>query len=793
MRRLVTLLIALLASSAAAQAPRAILNFNQGWSFFKGDPSGAEAPEFDDAAWRVVSLPHDWAIEGVPEKDAPEGQGGGYFRTGTGWYRKRFTLPQADGAKHIYIAFDGVMANSDVWVNGFHVGHRPNGYVSFHYDLTGHLNFGPGTTNVIAVKADNSKQPASRWYAGAGIYRSVRLIAVNPVHTEPWSTVVRTPEVSKDKALVHLETVLTRGTASAPVSVSFAVRGPDGHTATVQAKPQPTAGHAGETTFVADLPLAHPDLWDIDHPALYQAEAQVRVGKKLVDTDAVEFGIREFHFDAATGFWLNGRNFKLKGVALHEDMGALGMAVPVAAYERRLLELRALGVNAIRTAHNPPTPEFLELTDRLGFLVMDEMFDCWTVGKNPYDYHLYFKEWSKQDEQDTIRRDRNHPSVIVWSVGNEIHDTPQQQLAHTILAGLVETAHANDPTRPVTQALFRPNVSHDYDNGLADLLDVVGQNYRENELAAAHVQKPTRKILGTENTNDRRVWLAMRDNPAFSGEFLWVGADYMGESGGWPRISFGEAQIDRIGLPYARGYERESWWSPMPNVHVVRRIGKTEQMAIDPGYEATPPRFQQVLFHDWTPHSQAAHDETVEAYSNADEVDLELNGKSLGRQAKHADASPLTWSVPYAAGTLRAVAYTQGKQVAEDILKTAGKPTAIRLTPERGTMTTDAGDVVYIDADVVDASGTIVPEAGNRLKFAVEGPAHRVAVDNGNSVDHDPFEADDRKVFEGHAVIVIAANETGTVTVTATADGLRAGVGTVTVKLGSAQQTGRSF
>jgi beta-galactosidase len=507
----------------------------------------------------------------------------------------------------------------------------------------------------------------------------------------------------------------------------------------------------------------------------------------------VSFGVREFHFDPNTGFWLNGRNFKLKGAALHLDVSALGVAVPVAAYERRLRELRALGVNAIRTAHNPPSPEFLDLTDRMGFLVMDEMFDCWTVGKNPYDYHLYFKEWSKRDEQDTIQRDRNHPSIILWSVGNEIHDTPQQELAHTILEQLVQTAHDNDPTRPVTQALFRPNVSHDYDNGLADLLDVVGQNYREREILAAHAQKPTRKILGTENSTEREPWLAMRDHPEYSGQFLWLGADYLGESGGWPQISFGAALINRDGVPYARGYERESWWSAEPNVHVVRRVGKSEQAAIDPGYEAVPPRFQQVLFHDWTPHAETPHTETIEVYSNADEVELQLNGKSLGRQQRHPDASPMTWQVDYGPGTLRAIASTQGRQVAQDELRTAGKAAAIRLTPERSSVANDPRDVVYVDADVVDADGNVVPEAANRLTFTVSGSGRRVAVDNGNGVDHDPFEADDRRVYEGHAVLIVAATGTGVITVTASSDGLKAGKASLNAIAAPKTEPERSF
>ena len=289
---------------------------------------------------------------------------------------------------------------------------------------------------------------------------------------------------------------------------------------------------------------------------MYRAEVRVVAGGKVRDIDTVNFGIREFHFDAATGFWLNGKNFKLYGACLHGDVGGLGIAVPAEAYRARLQALQALGVNAVRTAHGPPSPEFLEVADKLGMLVMDEMFDMWSIGKNPYDYHLDFDAWHVRDTKDTAMRDRNHPSIILWSAGNEIRDTPHADLAKAELASIVNVFHEVDPTRPVTQALFRPNVSHDYDDGLADLLDVVGQNYREKEILAAHAQKPSRKIVGTENTHDRDQWLAMRDHPEYSGQFIWSGADYLGEARVWPGISRSTGLLDRTDWPHARGLER---------------------------------------------------------------------------------------------------------------------------------------------------------------------------------------------------------------------------------------------
>ena len=485
----------------------------------------------------------------------------------------------------------------------------------------------------------------------------------------------------------------------------------------------PTPIEPGKTIEIgAKTAIPNPDLWDIAHGALYTIKATVFSSNKPVDDEDVTFGIREFHFDPNQGFFLNGVHHKVYGAALHTDAGALGTAVPLAAWARRLTALRALGVNAIRTAHNPPAPEFLDLCDRMGFLVMDEMFDAWTVAKNPYDYHLYFKEWSLRDTADTVKRDRNHPSIILYSAGNEIHDTPKPEIAIPILKSLVETFHKHDPTRPVTQGLFRPNVSHDYDNGLADLLDVIGQNYREQEILKAHADKPTRSIVGTENTHDRNQWVAMRDHPEYSGQFLWSGIDYLGEAGRWPTIGSGSGLLLTTSLPRARAYERQSWWSATPMVRIARRVAIAQKSPTDPGYEApnapAPTRFTQPLVLDWSPADQSPHTENVEIYTNAEEVELFLNDKSIGTEKLHPDASPITFTVPYAPGTLKAIARTVGKIVAEDTLRTTGKPTHIILTTaidplaksSATTLTPDWNDITYVTATLVDANNTPIPD-----------------------------------------------------------------------------------
>ena len=522
--------------------------------------------------------------------------------------------------------------------------------------------------------------------------------------------------------------------------------------------------------------MKNPERWDLEHPNLYSVIARVREGTTTLDDETVTFGIREFHFDADTGFWLNGRNFKLKGVCLHHDASAFGAAVPLRAWERRLEILKEVGVNAIRTAHNPPAPEFLDLCDRMGFLVMDELFDCWTVAKNPYDYHLYFKEWSNIDARDTVRRDRNHPSIVVYSAGNEIHDTPKPEIAKPILASLVATFHEADPSRPVTQALFRPNVSHDYDNGLADLLDVVGQNYRENEILAAHQQKPTRKILGTENTHDRSAWVALRDNAPYAGQFLWSGIDYLGESRQWPTVAHNSGLLDRTATPRPLGFQRQSWWSNQPMVYITRRVAPTPQLPTDPGYDPLQERRPQVLFTDWTPRNPGPHEENVEVYSNCEEVELFLNGNSLGSKPRPADDSPRIWKVPFEAGTLKAIGRNRGKQVATYELRTAGPPARIVLTADRQRIAPSWDDVSYVTATVVDKDGVIVPNARDLISFTLEGPGVIAAVDSADNNSHEPFQATERRAYQGRCFAMIKAKSgSGKITLTASAEGLAAG------------------
>jgi len=759
-----------LLGSLLPAAARSVVPLDADWAFFQGDAAGAEKPVFDSSGWRKLDVPHDWSIEGKFEKDAPTTGAGGWLPSGVAWYRKDFTLPADSKGQRVWVEFDGVMANSDVWINGHLLGHRPNGYVSFRYDLTEHLQ--PDAANVLVVKADTSAQPASRWYSGGGIYRHVRLVIANPLHVAPWGVYVTTPQADEKSATVKVQTTLANASAKdGKVTLRSTLVAPDGKTlATVEAEANLAPGK--ENTLTQELNIPNPQLWSLESRQLHTLVTRISAGDRVLDEVSTPFGIRHAEFRTDTGFWLNGENFKLKGVCLHHDGGAVGAAVPLAVWQRRLEALRELGVNAIRTAHNPPAPEFLDLCDTMGFLVMDEFFDCWTKAKNKHDYHLAFKEWSHTDLRDGILRDRNHPSIVLYSVGNEIHDTTQPELAKSILRGLVDVCHATDPSRPVTQALFRPNVSGDYTNGLADLLDVIGTNYRDKELLDAWKAKPGRLIVGTEQGHERSTWANCRDNPQHSGQFLWCGIDYLGESRSWPLTVFNGGLLDRAGFVQPRGYERQSWWSDKPMVRAFRRVGVTAATPADPGYEGVEWQRRQVLFADWNPAVSEAHDENVEIYSNADEVELFLNDQSLGKKPTRKDGGALNWQVPFQPGTLKAVATRGGKEVASDVLRTAGKAAKIVLLTDRPTLGTAFDEVANVEIQLLDANGTLVPNADDLIQFTLSGPGKILGLDSGNIISSEPFQASERKAFQGRALAILRATGPGEITLTASVAGL---------------------
>lgn len=771
MKRLAALLLAACASLFAHASARTISNLDHDWRFFQGKLTDGENPLLDTSKWRKVDLPHDWSIEGSFDKSATTTGSGAWLPSGVAWYRKEITPPPGGEGQRVWIEFDGIMQNSDVWINRHHLGHRPSGYVNVRYDLTDYLK--PDGPNVLVVKADTSAQPASRWYSGAGIYRHVRLVTVHPVHIAPWGVHVTTSEVNETSAKVKIQTTISdESDKTGTIIIRSAVIGPDGKPV-AEASSQPISLSPDKSSIIdQQIEIPHPKLWDLASPNLHSLVTRVLSGDTVLDEVTTPFGIRQAEFRPATGFWLNGKNLKLKGICLHQDGGAVGVAVPLDVWKRRLIELRKLGVNAIRTAHNPPDPGFLDLCDRMGFLVMEEFFDCWTKGKNPYDYHLFFKDWWERDLRETILRDRNHPSVILYSVGNEIHDTGKPEVAKPILRSLIDVCHELDPSRPVTQALFRPNVSGDYQNGLADMLDVIGTNYRDQELLDAWKEKPSRCIVGTEQGHERSTWLLCRDNPQHSGQFLWCGIDYLGESRSWPLTVFNGGLLDRAGFVQPRGYERQSWWSETPMVRAFRRVGITEETPTNPGYEALEWKRRQVLFSDWNPSSLEPHEEVVEIYTNAGEVELYLNDKSLGKKKSRKDGASLNWKVPFQPGKLTAIATTNGNEVARDVLQTAGKPAKIILLHDHNTLGTGFDDCSNIEICILDEHGVIVPAADNLLRFQIAGPARIIGVDSGNVISVEPFQARQRKAYQGRSLAIVRATGNGKITVTASADGL---------------------
>lgn len=785
-------LLALMASSAlgpsALAGPRETTELGSGWRFFQGDPERAEAKDFDDATWTRVGVPHDWQIDGPVDIRAMAGGAGGFFPTGVAWYRRDLDISPKAGRRW-FVELDGIMERGGVWINGHNLGFRPNGNVAHRYDITPFLR--ADGRNVLAVRADTSHAPSSRWYAGGGLYRKVRVVETGEAFIPADSAFIQTPVITAEAATAKVQADLSNlGAAPRSLKLEIVVTGPDGaEAARVVTAPQTI--EAGRTERAeASLTVKTPKLWDIDSPNLYRATLRVLdADGKALDEQIVPFGVRTAEFKAESGFWLNGRNIKLKGVAVHEDGGAVGMAVPMAVWRQRLTKLKAMGVNAIRTAHNPPTSGFLDLTDELGFVVMDELFDQWNVSKTPGDYHLFFGDWGKKDALDIVARDRNHPSIAIWSIGNEIHDTAFPVQAKAAMRGLLGVVHAADPSRPATQGLFRPNVTGDYKNGLADLLDVVGQNYREGELIQAHKDKPSRKIVGTENSHSRASWVAVRDYPAYAGMFLWTGVDYLGESDrrGWPNIDNPAGLLDRTGAPRIRGLERESWWSEKPVIHVVRNSAPDAVPVSNDGAGPAPPMPVTIqvatpaaapqLFADWTPATLTPHPETIEVYSNCARVSVALNGRDLGAKPLPADASPRRWPVTFEPGVVTA-ACLDTPQGPRAELRTAGAAARIVLEPDTRTVGAGFDEIAYVRARVVDAKGVTVPSAQAPLTFAVEGGA-LVATDNGSSIDHVPFKSATRAPLLGKAVALVRAQGAGPVKVTATAPGLKPGSATL--------------
>jgi beta-galactosidase len=737
-------------------------SFDNNWSFKQEDITGVEKPEFVDAAWRKLNVPHDWSIEGEYDKLNTTGRGGGYLLSGIGWYRKSFTLADDQKIQKISIEFDGVLANSEVFINGKSLGKRPNGYSGFSYDLTSHLVFGKGKTNVIAVKADNSLQPASRYYAGAGIYRHVRLVTTNPIHFNHWGVFVQTKSSDNEKAELNVDMDLSNDSkVQSSVELQISIISPSGKTVKTVTSAKQNLAPNGQLKYAQAITIDQPELWGIEQPNLYKAVTKIMSGGKEIDQQTTTFGIREARFEATTGFWLNDKNIKIKGVCLHHDAGSLGAAVPISAWERRFKLLKEVGVNTIRVGHNPASPEFMSLCDKMGLMVMNETFDTWTASKNNGEngYNLYFKEWWERDTRDLALRDRNHPSVILYSVGNEIRDNLDSPEGFKKYKDQQDLIHSIIPDMPVTMALFRPSASKVYTNGFAQTMDIVGQNYRESELVDYHKAHPESKVIGTENGQTLAAWLILRDNPFMAGQFLWTGFNYLGESD-WPEIANNQGLFDQSGRWKTEGLQRQSWWSDKPVVHLVRReenAGKGEWVA------------------NWTPNDFDTYDvSNVQVYSNCEEVEILLNGKSQGVKTKPTNDAPRNWELTFEKGTIKAVGKNGGKVVSEETFKTAGEPAKIVLETERSSISNQWDDVLYVTAKVVDENGVLCPNAIPIIDFSISANAEIVAVENGDVLSHEKYKDTKRIAYKGSCNAIIRAKATqGEITISATAKDLK--------------------
>ncbi|MEZ5020741.1 MAG: beta-galactosidase GalB [Bacteroidales bacterium] len=801
-RLLIAVILMAVVNGCSRPEPRTHVSFNQGWKFALAAGDEAAQPGFDDNGWRELDLPHDWSIEGEFSQDNPATPGGGALPGGIGWYRKTFRMNAADRERLTYISFDGVYRNSEVWINGNYLGKWPYGYSSFRYELTPWLKYGE-EENVVAVKVDNSAQPNSRWYSGSGIYRNVWLTTTDKIAVDHWGTFVTTPEVSTGAALVRVSTEIRNSTGlKATLRLETTIYDADDRRVAKTETDQVEVPSTG-TTVAQELTVKNPGLWSVDNPQLYRVVTTIQSGQLLADSYETVIGIRSFEFDREKGFVLNGEPVTIRGVCNHHDLGCLGAAVNTRALERQLEILKEMGCNGIRTSHNPPAPELLDLCDRMGFIVMDEAFDIWKTGKTEFDYHLDFDEWHRRDIEAMVLRDRNHPSVFIWSIGNEVMEQWERdgsgETIATELAGIVRSL---DDTRPVTAACNDPAPHNPVIASGA--LDLIGFNYHDTLWTRFPETFPEGKFIGTETTSalatrgsydmpsevirrwpvrwdqpfrdgnpdltcsaydncsapwgttHRDSWRLIRDNAFLTGMYIWTGFDYLGEPTPywWPARSSYFGIIDLAGFPKDVYWFYQGEWTDKDVLHIFPHWNWNPGQTVD-----------------------------VWAFTNCDEVELFLNGSSLGRQIKGRDDFNLIWKVPFEEGTLLGVGYRNGEEIMRSEVHTAGEPASLALSPDRTELKADGADLSFITVTVVDGAGIPVPHADNMVTFSVEGPGTIAGVDNGSQTSMEPFRADYRKAYNGKCLVVIkTGKEKGEIRVTASSEGLPDAVTVLRVK-----------
>ncbi|MEQ8239501.1 MAG: beta-galactosidase GalB [Cyclobacteriaceae bacterium] len=784
------LLVIAFVSCKEEQSPRLVTDFNEGWKFKLGDDSLASTPDYEDAKWRLLNLPHDWSIEGDFSEDHETRQAGGALPAGKGWYRKTFNLDEASQGKQVYIDFGGVYRNSEIWINGNYLGKRPFGYISFRYDLTPYLNL--DKPNVIAVKVDNSLQPNSRWYTGSGIYRGVELVVTDRIHIGQWGVFITTPEVSTSKAKVAAELTI-KNTYDLSKNIQVETKIVDSAGKVIATERQGFNTPPGDETINQTFEVNNPELWSIKTPTMYTAETRIYEKGELIDEYKTPFGIRSFEFDVEKGFFLNGEYLKIYGVNQHHDLGALGAAFNKRAAQRQLEILKEMGCNGIRMSHNPPAEELLDLCDEMGFIVVDESFDEWKKTKAKKGYHLNWDDWHERDLRDMVLRDRNHPSIFIWSIGNEIREQ-FDSTGLTITRELADIVSALDTTRMITSGLTEnePEKNFISQSGALDLLSF---NYKHEAYADLPNRFPGYPMIASETSSafatrghydmpsdsiqrwpakykepipnanpdftvsaydmisaywgstHEETWSVVKQLDHMAGIYVWSGFDYLGEPDPYPypaRSSY-LGIIDLAGFPKDSYYLYQSEWSDKDMLHVFPHWNWTEGQEID-----------------------------IWAYfNNADEVELYLNEVSLGAKSKDVEDLHLQWRVPFTQGTIKAVSRKDGKDILVREIKTAGEPAKIELTADREILKNDSYDLSFITVDITDAQGTLAPHAENLITFEISGPGRIVGTDNGYQASWESFKLPQRKAWKGKALVIVqTTKEQGEIMLTAKSENL---------------------
>ncbi|MFV8342875.1 glycoside hydrolase family 2 TIM barrel-domain containing protein [Flavobacterium sp. XS2P39] len=774
--------------------------FNSGWNFHLNDSIKDKDTINTNTAWRTLNLPHDWSIEGAFDEKSPAGYGGGALNGGLGWYKKTFKVPIVNKTKITSIIFDGVYRNSEVWINGHYLGKRPNGYIGFQYDLSPYLNYGD-KNNEIIVKVDNSKQPNSRWYSGSGIFRNVWLETTDKLHIDQWGTYITTPKTSSESAIISLETTIKNQYATvknASLITTIYYKGKK----VISANQKISIKANASQTIKQETTVAKPIVWSAEKPELYTAVTEISVDNKIVEQYKTNFGIRSFNFDVDKGFILNGKKVKIKGVCLHHDLGPLGSAINTRAIERQLEILKEMGVNGIRTSHNPPAPELLDLCDKMGFIVMNEVFDMWKKSKTKFDYSLNWDQWHVKDIEDQILRDRNHPSIFIWSIGNEIPEQWDESGAKIALelAGLTKKL---DASRPITAAMNPPTKENKI--AASGALDLIGYNYAHESYTKHKEVFPGIPFIATETTSalqtrgyydavsdtiklwpkrwdiplttgnpgntvsaydqvqapwgstHEATWKVIKKHDYLSGMYIWTGFDYIGEPTPyeWPSISSYFGIIDLAGFPKDVYYMYQSEWTDKTVLH---------------------------LFPHWN-WKEGQNVDVWAYYNNADEVELFLNGKSVGIKKKEGDDLHIMWRVPFQSGTLKAVSRKNGKTVLEKTIKTAGDPATLKLSADRSTLHADGNDLSFVTVAITDINGVPSPNANNEIQFTLKGNGKIVGVCSGDPVSHESYKGTKHTALNGKCLVVIqAGNKNEKLELTASAKGLKSSSTSIMVK-----------